>query len=100
MKNHTYRRNCVAKRSLFFQLVDNRGFKFIFNGKVPKIPVGATAFAFAIVKSPIYEFTNSNFTIATRGPHKVIGISYAAFLQFVGWSSNRKEIHPRKNHNR
>jgi hypothetical protein len=59
-------------------------------------PVGARAFAFGIVKSPCYEFTHFYFTISTRGPHKVIGISYEAFLHFVGWSSNRKEIHPRK----
>jgi hypothetical protein len=61
---------------------------------------GATAFVFEIVKSPCYEFTYSDFTIPTRGPRKVIGISYEAFLHFAGWSSNRKEIHPRKNHNR
>jgi len=47
-------------------------------------PVGATAFAFAIVKSPCYEFTYSDFTIPTRGPRKVIGISYKASLHFVG----------------
>ncbi|MCD9023079.1 hypothetical protein [Cohnella silvisoli] len=41
-------------------------------------PVGATAFAFEIVKSPCYEFTNSNFTISTRGPRKVIGLGYEA----------------------
>jgi len=42
-------------------------------------PGGATAFAFAIVKSPCYEFTYSDFTIAT---------------------ATGRRYFPRKNHNR
>jgi hypothetical protein len=35
-------------------------------------PVGATAFAFGIVKSPCYEFTHSDFTIPTATGRRYI----------------------------